>query len=283
MNDVVDKVSVHGGHSGQFCQHARDSLEEVVRAYAEQGFRWVGLTEHMPPPGEAERYPDEVAAGLSAAALQQRFEEYFALGRRLQAEYRGRLEILLAFETEAYAASLPWVRELVERLRPDYLVGSVHHVADICIDYSADEYARAVAACGGLEALYCSYFDAQYALLRELEPAVVGHFDLVRIFDPDFRVTLALPAVAERVRRNLDFIRDKDLILDFNLRGFHKGEEQYPCREILLEALRLGIAVVPGDDSHGVASVGKHFERGVEVLRELGAPLHWRKPARIRY
>src|SRR5690606_6562191 len=97
------------------------------------------------------------------------------------------------------------------------------------------------------------------------------------------RSTLALPSVAQRVQRNLDFIRDKDLILDFNLRGFHKGEEQYPCREILLEALRLGIAVVPGDDSHGVASVGKHFERGLEVLRELGAPLQGRKAARIRY
>ena len=281
--EAVKKVSVHGGHSGQFCHHARDTLEQVVEAYAAQGFAWVGITEHMPPPGDAWRYPDEVSAELPAARLQRRFAEYFAQCRELRERYRGRLEIFAAFETEAYDSALDYVHTLLRELRPDYLVGSVHHVRGICIDYDAACYAQAVQACGGIEQLYCEYFDAQYALLSALRPAVVGHFDLVRIFDPNYAEHLALPEVARRMQRNLALMKREGMILDFNLRGFDKSGEQYPSLPVLRSALAMGVAVAPGDDSHGVASVGKHFERGVEVLRELGAPLHWRKPARIRY
>ncbi len=31
-------VSIHGGHSGEFCSHAQDSLEEMVQEYIRQGF-----------------------------------------------------------------------------------------------------------------------------------------------------------------------------------------------------------------------------------------------------
>ena len=215
--------------------------------------------------------------------MQARFEQYFSLCRALRERLRDRIELLCAFETEAYPEALAFTRELVERLRPDYLVGSVHHVRDVCIDFSREEYERAVAACGGLEALYCEYFDSQYALLAALRPSVVGHFDLVRIFDPDYAATLNLPEVRRRVQRNLAFIKQEELIVDFNLRGFDKSAEQYPSRPVLEQALDLGIAVVPGDDSHGVASVGRHFDRGIEVLRSLGAPLEWRKPRLLSY
>ena len=33
---MVDKVSVHGGHSGEFCSHAKDPLEAIVAEYARQ-------------------------------------------------------------------------------------------------------------------------------------------------------------------------------------------------------------------------------------------------------
>lgn len=278
VEDAVLKVSVHGGHSGQYCHHARDSLEQVIEAYVAQGFAWVGITEHMPPPSAERRYPDEEKAGLEAGFLQRRFEDYFAHCRELQARYRGKLEIFTAFETEAYAGSLEYVNELVARLRPDYLVGSVHHVRGICIDYDAASWRQAAEACGGIDALYEEYFEAQYALLRALRPAVVGHFDLVRIFDPAYASRLAAPRLAALVRRNLEFMGQEGLILDCNLRGFDKGAEQYPSLPVLRQALALGIAVVPGDDSHGVASVGRHWERGLEVLRGLGAPLAWTKP-----
>ncbi|MDA9909154.1 histidinol-phosphatase HisJ [Gammaproteobacteria bacterium] len=274
----IQKVSVHGGHSGQFCHHAKDSLEDVIKAYIDQGFTWVGITEHMAPLSDAFRYPDEAEDQQSAASLREQFFSYFDECQKLKNKYSDQIEIFSAFETESYEGAEAFIIYLVEELKPDYLVGSVHHVNSICIDYDEEHFRQAVTTAGSLEALYLDYFDVQFEMLQALEPAVVGHFDLIRKFDPDYLHTLQNKKIWQRVKRNLDFIARKNLILDFNLRGFDKASEQYPSMPVLKEALAMGIAVVPGDDSHGVASVGRNYDRGIEILRSLGASTDWPKP-----
>jgi histidinol-phosphatase (PHP family) len=272
-------VSVHGGHSGQFCCHASDSLEEIVQAYIAQGFAWVGITEHSPPPQARFLYPDEREAGLDPARLWYRFAAYMAECRRLQAAYRHRITIYAAMEIETYSGYEDFIPTLLRTFRPDYIVGSVHFVDDHPFDHSPAEYRLAAESAGGLEALYCRYFDQQHEMVRLLRPAVVGHFDLIRLFDPEYREHLQLPAVRQRIHRNLKLIRDLDLIIDFNLRALQKGaDEPYVSRPILEEAKALGIAVVPGDDSHGVTSVGAGLDRGIALLAELGLAGDWRRP-----
>jgi len=35
---------------------------------------------------------------------------------------------------------------------------------------------------------------------------------------------------------------------------------------------------VPGDDSHGVSSVARNYDRGVALLAELGHHCQWQRP-----
>jgi histidinol-phosphatase (PHP family) len=279
----AQKVSVHGGHSGQFCQHAQDQLESIIQAYIEQGFTWVGITEHIPPISDKMRYPDEAEAGLSAEFMQKRFVEYFQLGRDLQEKYANQIEILLAFEIETYPGATDYVHRLIQQFKPDYLVGSLHHVNGIGIDYNKEYYQQALTKSGSMVQLYRDYFDSQFAMMQEFYPAVVAHFDLIRAFDPGYLSTFSDSIVSEKIDRNLDFIADNKLIIDFNLRGFDKGLEQYPTLPILKKALAKGIALVPGDDSHSIKSVGRNYGKGLEVLANLGASLEWQKPALSRY
>jgi len=144
-------------------------------------------------------------------------------------------------------------------------------------------FEEAVSLAGSSEALYSRYFDLQYDMLQVLEPAVVGHFDLIRKYDPDYLHTLSNASVWEKVERNLDFIADRELILDFNLRGFDKSSEQYPSMPVLEAAVYRDIAIVPGDDSHGVSSVGRNFDRGIDILKSLGADTDWPQPRLIDY
>ncbi|NKB70851.1 MAG: histidinol-phosphatase HisJ family protein [Candidatus Latescibacteria bacterium] len=275
-------ISLHGGHSGQFCEHAVDLLAEIVEAYWHRGAAVVGFTEHMAPLGDQFLYPDEVAAGWDAAGLQKRFEFYFQTCRALKEQYAGQMEILVAFETETYSGSEAFIRQLLEQYRPDYFVGSLHHVGDQGFDFSPADYRVLVDSVGGIEALYCRYFDEQYDMIKALQPAVVGHFDLIRVYDPDYSERWRQGDIWQRVERNLDLVQRLGLILDFNLGGFDKaGGEQFPCRPILAAAIERGIALVPGDDSHGVGTVGRHFDRGVALLRELGADMEWRLPGKM--
>lgn len=272
-------VSIHGGHSGQFCQHARDTLEKVIQAYIAKGFAWVGITEHMPAVSERFLYPEERQAGLNIRLMMDRFGRYIQEGRRLQEAYADKLEIFIGFETEAYSGAIALARELKDRHQPDYILGGVHHVADIPFDYSREAYQQAVAATGSIESLYCRYFDLQYELIQSLRPEVVAHFDLIRIFDPDYTRRWRHPDIARRIQRNLELIARLDLILDFNVAALRKGaSEPYLSGPLLDQAKSMGIAVVPSDDSHGAETAGAFLAEGIAILESRGIPLNWRKP-----
>ncbi len=273
------RVSIHGGHSREFGDAADSTLEEIVRAYVDKGFEWVGLTEHIPPVSADFLLPWEAEEGQTPESRMERFTEYFSTARRLQREYRDSIRILVGFETEGCTGYVEHVNRLRNQFQPDYIVGSVHHVRDICIDGRPEWYAQAVAETGGIEALFCEYFDQQYELIEELKPEVVGHFDLIRMHDKDYRQRLEIPRIKKRIRRNLERIRDLGSILDFNLRALEKGgSEPYVSRSILEMARDLGVPCVPGDDSHGVAGVGLHLEKGIEILTQAGFSTDWRLP-----
>ena len=281
MNDThrIELVSVHGGHSAQFCNHAHNSLEEIIQAYVQNGFTWVGITEHAPPLNNRFLYPDEKKANLDARLLKNRFGQYMATGRDLQKSYRSQIDIFIGFETETYSGAIEYMDVLRRKYAPDYIVGSVHHVDDICFDFSSDLYRQAVETAGGLDGLYERYFDLQYRMITRLEPDVVGHFDLVRIYDDSYTERVKKPHISERIRRNLNLIADLDLILDLNVRSYAKGAvEPYPARWLVEQALELGITIVPGDDSHGVDTVGLNLAKGMAWLKKLGGSMHWRRP-----
>ncbi|WP_373498627.1 histidinol-phosphatase [Desulfococcus sp.] len=280
-SSAIQRVSVHGGHSGEFCCHARDTLEEVVLAYIDHGFSWFGVTEHMPPPDNRFLYPDEIEAGLDAGALRGRFARYMDAARDLQRKYASSIRMLVAFETETYSGSVLFAEALRNQFQPDYIVGSVHHVNDIPIDATVEQYLESAEVSGGIDALYRDYFDLQYEMLQVLKPEVVGHFDLIRIFDPEYPRRLERPEIRKQIHRNLSLIQKYDLILDFNLRALTKGmPEPYVSRPILETAKTMGIPAVPGDDSHGVGDVGLNLDRGMAMLRDAGFDTQWRVPGR---
>ena len=272
-------VSIHGGHSGQFCNHAKDTLEAVVLAYIDKGFEWVGITEHMPPTEDRFLYPDEKAAGLTAADLYQRFGGYIQTCRKLQTQYAEQIRLFVGMETETYTGSDAFVFQLIKQFRPDYIVGSLHHVDDYPFDLGPDAYAQAAEALGGIDFLYERYFDQQYAMLQNQQPQVAGHFDIIRMYDPDYRKRVEKPVIKSSIERNLKLIKEMGAILDFNVSALRKGaDEPYLSESILKTALSLGIPVVPGDDSHGVATVGANVGQGVAILHKFGFDLNWFEP-----
>lgn len=280
----IASVSVHGGHSGQFCNHATNSLEEIIQRYIDGQFPWVGITEHAPGISQELLYPDQQAAGLTPAFLLQRFSLYMQECRRLQEKYRAQIKIFAAIESETYSGYKEFMPNLINTYQPDYVVGSVHFVGDLGFDYSREQYDQTAAAVGGHDELYCRYFDLQFEMIEFLKPSVVGHFDLIRIFDPEYKVRLEKPRIMEKIKRNLTRIKELDLIMDFNLRSLMKGaDEPYISKVILQMARDLDIAVVPGDDSHGVANVGLNMEKGIKILSEMGFSTAWREPRLLHY
>lgn len=261
--------SYHGGHSGQFCRHAKGQLRPVVERAIELGFTHYGLSEHCP------RYRQEdLLSGeedLTPEDLARTFEGYAEHARALREEVSGKLDLLVGFETERLPPS-GWqerMRALRARFKPDYIVGSVHDVDGMVIDFSPEVTRQAADAVGGMEALQLRYFDAVADLVKTLSPEVVGHIDLIRKFDgyePQFSAT-----VHRRIDVALEAVRSVSGVLEVNCATHRRGlGPVYPLVSILERARSMGIGVTLGDDGHGAHDVGVGLDASMRAIEAAG-------------
>jgi len=261
--------SYHGGHSGEFCRHAKGDLEAVVERAVAAGFTHYGLSEHVPRYRAVDLFPGE--EDLTPDDLVRTFQAYAARARALRERFAGELDLLVGFETERLPPG-DWaqrMRELRLRFAPDYIVGSVHDVDGHVIDFSADATRAVAEVVGGVEVLQTRYFDAVAELVSELRPEVVGHIDLIRKFDgpmPSFS-----PRVYRHIDTTLEAVRAVKGVLDVNCATHRRGlGPVYPLPEILSRAQRMGIGVTLGDDSHGAHDVGVGLDASLQAIAAAG-------------
>lgn len=261
--------SYHGGHSGEFCDHAKSTLAEVVEAAISRGFTHYGLSEHCPRYRAEDLIPGEEHLGVEG--LIRAFDAYVARAFELRDEMEGRIELLVGFETE----TLPpenWL-EKMQKLRAahpfDYIVGSVHDIGGRMVDYKPEDTARLTEDLGGPEALRLTYFRALTEMVEGLKPDVVAHMDLVRKFEPE-GFTFSQRVMSE-IDRALEAIRSYGGILDINCAAFRNGYGPvYPLPQVLERAHRMGVRVTLGDDSHGVDTVGVSLAKSVQAAANAG-------------
>jgi len=262
------KVSLHGGHSGEFCEHAVSTLREVVEAAVAAGFSVFGVSEHAPRSEPRFLYGTELEKGYTLERLHAEFGAYTAEIERLSAEFDDRLTVLRGFEAEIVPAATYREEMLAIRPRFEYMVGSVHYVDEVQIDGSPEEFETALAAAGGLEPLAVRYYEHVAEMAEALRPEVVGHLDLIRRRAP-LDADLATPAITRAAERALEAVKAADAILDLNTAGWRKGlGGPYPAPWLVEKAEAMGIGFCFGDDSHGPADVGAGVEDARQYLLE---------------
>lgn len=279
------KVSLHGGHSGEFCDHAEGTLREILDAAVAFGYRAFGVSEHAPRLGAQYLYDRERELGWTVAKIESDFARYQTLLSELAAEYADRLTILRGFEAEVvpddYARIMRGYREAVSpdgRPAFDYMVGSVHFIHGHSIDGPRVLFEQALASRGGLEPLAVEYYHQVAAMIEALRPDVVGHFDLIKLnvirygaqagYDP---AQLQSPAVCASALGALEAAQAHNCILDLNTAGWRKGlGEPYPGSAFVALADSMGIPFCFGDDSHRVSEVGAGITQARQYLLDLG-------------
>lgn len=115
----------------------------------------------------------------------------------------------------------------------DYLVGSVHHVFETPTDFDKEMFDDALTKSPEKtpDSLYQAYFDLQYDIITQLQPKVIGHFDVIRMYTPDIVLS---EKTWEKIRRNVDAINAYGGLIEVNSRAWKKGlVYAYPFKDIL--------------------------------------------------
>ncbi|UZJ55196.1 hypothetical protein CBS101457_004516 [Exobasidium rhododendri] len=310
----------HHSHSGAYCAHASSdsSPTSMLEVAHKSGFHLYCLSEHVPRSKGIHLYPEELEAKLKPSDLLERFEDYLVAGRKCAEVWHGRMQVLVGAELENIDDEN--IKDLESVLnkgshgkteeanvgakagmgRVDYLIGSLHHVDSIPIDFDQATFESALENFKDEEdgedeeivrrkahlRLMRRYLDQQHDLIEHFEPEVIGHFDLCRLYQPDTPMaTIAsqtdreplLEELQEAVQRNIRLVCRYGGLFEVSSASIRKGwSTPYPGADVLDCIITNGGRLCLSDDAHSHDQVGLNYHKVKEYLESRGVDAIWK-------
>jgi histidinol-phosphatase (PHP family) len=241
------KVDLHN-HT-VLCNHAIGSVDEYVEAAIAQGTEYFGFSDHAPM-----EYDYEYRMSFDQIEL------YEQLVRSVQERYKEKITVLLGYEVDY----LPGYMDDRILKRPcDYLIGSVHFIDEWGFD-NPDYIHKYEGA--DMDVIYTRYFELIEAMALCGKFDIVGHLDLLKVFNFFPKTDIRLLA-----QKALKAIKKANMVIEINVSGLRKPvSEAYPSPMLLESIAQLAIPITFSSDAHRPDQVGMFTNEVESLLRTFG-------------
>jgi histidinol-phosphatase (PHP family) len=235
------------------CKHAGGLPAQYLARAEELGLTEICLTDHCPAP---DGYDPANRMEIES------FPEYQAIYSDIREA--AKIPVLFGIEADYYRGNDGFLERWLPEQGFDYVLGSVHYVANWGIDNPAEINTWKTA---NVDDAWNEYF----ILVRELAETTlydsVAHIDLPKKFA--FRPKEAL--IPDIVAPALDSIAEADMAIEINTSGRRRTvHEIYPSPQILSMAKERDIPILFGSDAHRPQDVGADFVRAIELAKSAG-------------
>ena len=208
-------------------------------------------------------------------------DRYMEAVRRLQEEYRGRLEICFGVELGLMEHLRARQEEYLKKYPFDFVIGSVHLI------HGEDPYNGELFRKYGDEEVFREYFRLSHRLLADA-PSIQswGHLDYVVRYGQNPEV-YSYRKYADEIDAVLKLLLEKGIALEVNTAGFRTLGRTNPEPDVLRRYRELGGELITvGSDGHQPEYLGYRFRETEELLRSCGfsyyAVFRQRKPEFIK-
>lgn len=234
------------------CQHATGTPEEYIQKAIALGIDVYGFSCHAP-------MAFDTKYRMSLAQL----PEYFETLQSLRQSYKTHIDIRIGLEVDFIKGKENLIESQVQNAQVDYLIGSVHFLNDWGFDNPEfiGHYKHT-----DMTQCWSDYLDSIAAMAQSGLFQIIGHFDLLKVFNNPPPSTLH-----HKLKTTLESIKDNTCVLEINSAGLRKPcAEQYPSRHILKMAKDMQIPITFSSDAHSLEQVGAGYEICKNLALELG-------------
>ncbi len=216
------------------CHHATGSMEEYVQKAIEKKIDIFGFSDHAP---------------MNFDTYRMRFEEmpfYEQEVLRLKDQYAQDITLVLGYEVDFLQG---YIDERVLKRDVDYLIGSVHYLGQWGFDNPEyiGEYQKK-----DLNQIWQDYFDAIEAMAKSGLFDIVGHIDLMKVFN--YFPTKDIRLLAKNA---IQAIKKANMVVEINAAGLRKPvAKPYPSDSIMQLLAEHDIPITFGSDAHAPEHVG---------------------------
>lgn len=237
------------------CMHAEGSPESFIDAALSAGVSEYGISDHAPV---GEGFFDDWRM------LDSQMPVYIEWIERAKAHAADRIPVRAGLECDWLPGCESWVSDLRGRYPWDYLIGSVHYLADQW-DFDNPKWLGKWAETDVEEVWQC-YWHSYAAMADSGLFDVLAHPDLIKKFG--YRPEGDLSRFYEPV---IDVIATSGCIVELNTAGWHKPcAEQYPHSSFLELARDAGIDLIISSDAHSPAEVARDFSEAKQIAWAAG-------------
>ncbi len=231
------------------CNHAKGSPREFVLKAIEESIEIFGFSDHAPMD-----FDKKYRMGFSQM---QGYEQEIL---NLKDEFKEQIDIRLGYEVDFLPGFLD---ERVLNAKVDYLIGSVHFINKWGFDNPEfiGEYKNR-----NIDKIYQDYFDAIAAMAKSGHFNIIGHLDLIKVFN--YRPKKDVRLIAKDA---IKAIKKANVTVELNSAGLRKPvKEIYPSRKLLEMCYENSIDITFGSDAHKLEQIGFEYPQAAELAKEIG-------------
>jgi histidinol-phosphatase (PHP family) len=231
------------------CNHAKGSIDEYVQKAIDEKIKYFGFADHAP-----------MNFDTTYRMNFNQMQEYENSILDVREKYKKEISILLAYEVDFLAG---YMDERILSAKVDYLIGSVHFIGEWGFDNPEfiGEYKHK-----DINKIWQEYFDAIKALAKSNLFEIVGHIDLIKVFN--FLPTKEIKVLAKDAIKE---IKKANMVVELNAAGYRKPIKQpYPGKEIMELLCEYDIPITFSSDAHKPEQIGYMKEEIKEYAKEYG-------------
>lgn len=243
-----------------------NTAEEMVQSAIDKGFFALGFSGHSHLSTEPEWTMSEEGE-----------EEYIETVLALREKYKEQIQIWLGIEQDYWS-------DPSNLAVYDYVIGSVHSlVAEdttwSSIDYSYDNFNYGVEHYFGGDRMAAveKYFELVGNLYERTHCNVIGHFDLITIFNEmyfkekgELFVDTENPRFIEAEKKALEKLVQTPVIFEINTGAIIRGKRTtpYPSERVLQFLSEHNTKVIISSDAHTVDALDGHFDEALKLVEK---------------
>jgi len=236
-------------HMHSILSDGQDSYEDMIRTAISKGLDEIGFSDHV---------------CLKPVDWAIRMEDIPVMTRQmldLKAEYKDQIQIRYGIEVDYFPGYENELKDLIDSIPVDYVIGSVHFIGDWNFDTDQSLYGK-----WSNDKLYEKYF----ALVQKAAQSglfdTIGHIDIIK----KFRV---YPETNQDklFEDTIKIIKEHNLVVELNTGGMDRPCAEFtPGSKLLEMCYNHHVPVTLGSDAHRAEQIARHYEGATTLLSHIG-------------
>jgi histidinol-phosphatase (PHP family) len=227
----------------------KDSYEEMVLVAISKGLDEIGFSDHV---------------CLKPVDWTIRLEDIPVMTRQildLKSKYQDQIQIRYGIEMDYFPGYEDELKELIDQIPVDYVIGSVHFIGDWNFDTDQSLYGK-----WSNNHLYEKYFSLVQQAARSGLFDIIGHLDIIK----KFRI---YPETSqdELFENTIQIVKANNMVVELNTGGMDRPCAEFTPGPKLLElCYQHHVPVTISSDAHHSAQIARHFDAATAMLSQIG-------------